>query len=156
MQSTPQILADATTRPAARTLDVESLTVRYGATLAVDDVTLAIKPREVIVDHADQTVKPTFHIASGDKVHLGAAGLGSFCWEADAAGADGLTVNEPEELLTQRSAEGCIGWRPILVVVIAAGVIGHDEERRLGALQPLPQGSPRQQIGRFAQVKSRQ
>jgi translocation and assembly module TamA len=35
----------------------------------------AIKPREVIVDHADQTVKPTFHIASGDKVRLGALQL---------------------------------------------------------------------------------
>jgi putative spermidine/putrescine transport system ATP-binding protein len=48
VQSTPQIPAGATTRPAARTLDVESLTVRYGATLAVDDVTLAIKPGEVV------------------------------------------------------------------------------------------------------------
>jgi translocation and assembly module TamA len=35
----------------------------------------AIRPREVIVDHADQTVKPTFHIAAGDKVRLGALRL---------------------------------------------------------------------------------
>ncbi|MFO1086112.1 MAG: ABC transporter ATP-binding protein [Reyranellaceae bacterium] len=38
----------ATTRPAARTLDVEDLTVRYGAALAVDGVTLAIEPGEVV------------------------------------------------------------------------------------------------------------
>src|SRR5277367_2282877 len=35
----------------------------------------AIRPREVIVDHADQTVKPTFHIAAGEKVRLGALQL---------------------------------------------------------------------------------
>jgi translocation and assembly module TamA len=35
----------------------------------------AIRPREVIVDHADQTVKPTFHISAGDKVRLGAVRL---------------------------------------------------------------------------------
>ena len=35
----------------------------------------AIRPREVIVDHADHTVKPTFHIASGDRVRLGAVRL---------------------------------------------------------------------------------
>jgi putative spermidine/putrescine transport system ATP-binding protein len=34
--------------PAARTLDVEELTVRYGQTLAVDGVTLAIEPGEVV------------------------------------------------------------------------------------------------------------
>ncbi|MCF8532458.1 MAG: ABC transporter ATP-binding protein [Reyranella sp.] len=34
--------------PAARTLDVEDLTVRYGAALAVDGVTLAIEPGEVV------------------------------------------------------------------------------------------------------------
>ena len=33
---------------AARTLDVEDLTVRYGAALAVDGVTLAIEPGEVV------------------------------------------------------------------------------------------------------------
>jgi translocation and assembly module TamA len=35
----------------------------------------AIHPREVIVDHADQTIKPTFHIAAGDRVRLGAVRL---------------------------------------------------------------------------------
>jgi putative spermidine/putrescine transport system ATP-binding protein len=39
---------EATTRPAARTLDVEDLSVRYGATLAVEDVTLCIEPGEVV------------------------------------------------------------------------------------------------------------
>ena len=38
----------AATRPAARTLDVEDLTVRYGQPLAVDGVTLAIEPGEVV------------------------------------------------------------------------------------------------------------
>jgi putative spermidine/putrescine transport system ATP-binding protein len=38
----------AMARPAARTLDVEDLTVRYGAALAVDGVTLAIEPGEVV------------------------------------------------------------------------------------------------------------
>jgi putative spermidine/putrescine transport system ATP-binding protein len=38
----------AATRPAARTLDVEDLTVRYGQALAVDGVTLAIEPGEVV------------------------------------------------------------------------------------------------------------
>jgi putative spermidine/putrescine transport system ATP-binding protein len=38
----------AATRPAARTLDVDDLTVRYGQTLAVDGVTLAIEPGEVV------------------------------------------------------------------------------------------------------------
>lgn len=31
----------------------------------------AIRPREVIVDHADKTVKPTYRIAAGDRVRLG-------------------------------------------------------------------------------------
>jgi putative spermidine/putrescine transport system ATP-binding protein len=35
-------------RPAARTLDVEDLTVRYGQALAVDGVTLSIEPGEVV------------------------------------------------------------------------------------------------------------
>jgi putative spermidine/putrescine transport system ATP-binding protein len=35
-------------RPAARTLDVEGLSVRYGQALAVDGVTLAIEPGEVV------------------------------------------------------------------------------------------------------------
>jgi putative spermidine/putrescine transport system ATP-binding protein len=35
-------------RPAARALDVEDLTVRYGPALAVDGVTLSIKPGEVV------------------------------------------------------------------------------------------------------------
>jgi putative spermidine/putrescine transport system ATP-binding protein len=39
---------EATARPAARTLDVEDLSVRYGATLAVEDVTLSIEPGEVV------------------------------------------------------------------------------------------------------------
>ena len=34
--------------PAGRTLDVEDLTVRYGQALAVDGVTLAIEPGEVV------------------------------------------------------------------------------------------------------------
>ena len=38
----------AATGPAARTLDVDDLTVRYGQTLAVDGVTLAIEPGEVV------------------------------------------------------------------------------------------------------------
>jgi putative spermidine/putrescine transport system ATP-binding protein len=38
----------AAERPAARALDVEELTVRYGAALAVDQVTLSIKPGEVV------------------------------------------------------------------------------------------------------------
>ena len=36
------------TTPAARTLDVEDLTVRYGQAVAVDGVTLAIEPGEVV------------------------------------------------------------------------------------------------------------
>ena len=40
-------LAPATTR-AGRTLDVEDLSVRYGATLAVDNVSLSIEPGEVV------------------------------------------------------------------------------------------------------------
>jgi putative spermidine/putrescine transport system ATP-binding protein len=38
----------ASARPAARTLDVDDLTVRYGQAVAVDGVTLAIKPGEVV------------------------------------------------------------------------------------------------------------
>jgi len=37
----------------------------------------AIRPREVVVDHADRSVKPTFHIAAGDRVKLGAVRLTS-------------------------------------------------------------------------------
>ena len=37
-----------TARPAGRTLDVEDVTVRYGAALAVDGVTLSIEPGEVV------------------------------------------------------------------------------------------------------------
>ncbi len=35
----------------------------------------AIRPREVVVDHADKTVKPTLRIAAGDRVRLGALRL---------------------------------------------------------------------------------
>ena len=35
----------------------------------------ALKPREVVVDHADDTVKPAFRIAAGDRVRLGAVRL---------------------------------------------------------------------------------
>jgi putative spermidine/putrescine transport system ATP-binding protein len=38
----------APARPAARTLDLEDLTVRYGQAVAVDGVTLAIEPGEVV------------------------------------------------------------------------------------------------------------
>ncbi len=31
----------------------------------------AVKPREVVVDHADHTVRPTLHVAAGSIVHLG-------------------------------------------------------------------------------------
>jgi translocation and assembly module TamA len=31
----------------------------------------AIHPRQVVVDHADHTMQPTFHLAAGDLVHLG-------------------------------------------------------------------------------------
>ena len=49
MQPTAKDEAPATTaRPTARTLDVEDLTVRYGQALAVDGVTLAIEPGEVV------------------------------------------------------------------------------------------------------------
>ena len=49
MQSIQNIESPAAaTRPAARTLDVEDLTVRYGQALAVDGVTLAIEPGEVV------------------------------------------------------------------------------------------------------------
>jgi putative spermidine/putrescine transport system ATP-binding protein len=49
VQSTLRNMAPVTSaRPAARTLDVEDLTVRYGQTLAVDGVTLAIEPGEVV------------------------------------------------------------------------------------------------------------
>jgi putative spermidine/putrescine transport system ATP-binding protein len=40
--------AAAASQPAARTLDVEELTVRYGQSVAVDGVTLSIKPGEVV------------------------------------------------------------------------------------------------------------
>src|SRR4029077_2351971 len=49
VQSIPSAQSPAAaTRPAARTLDVDDLTVRYGQTLAVDGVTLAIEPGEVV------------------------------------------------------------------------------------------------------------
>ena len=49
MQSTLTNRAPATAaRPAARTLDLEDLTVRYGQAVAVDGVTLAIEPGEVV------------------------------------------------------------------------------------------------------------
>ncbi|MFO1160544.1 MAG: ABC transporter ATP-binding protein [Reyranellaceae bacterium] len=48
MQTQQENFAAATARPAARTLDVEDLTVRYGSALAVDGVTLAIEPGEVV------------------------------------------------------------------------------------------------------------
>jgi len=45
----PKKYAPVTTAgPVARTLDVEDLTVRYGQALAVDGVTLAIEPGEVV------------------------------------------------------------------------------------------------------------
>ncbi|HYR67826.1 MAG TPA: ABC transporter ATP-binding protein [Reyranella sp.] len=49
MQSIQSVEAPAAaTQPAARTLDVEDLTVRYGQALAVDGVSLAIEPGEVV------------------------------------------------------------------------------------------------------------
>src|SRR5258708_33065135 len=49
VRSTPEETTSATAnRPAARTLDVEDLTVRYGQAGAVDGVTLAIEPGEVV------------------------------------------------------------------------------------------------------------
>jgi putative spermidine/putrescine transport system ATP-binding protein len=49
VQSSPQTTTSAAaSRPAARTLDVEDLTVRYGQAVAVDGVTLAIEPGEVV------------------------------------------------------------------------------------------------------------
>src|SRR5260370_26848749 len=49
MQSIQSVESPApATRPAARTLDLEDLTVRYGQALAVDGVTLAIEPGEVV------------------------------------------------------------------------------------------------------------
>ena len=49
MQSILRNMAPVTTAgPVARTLDVEDLTVRYGQALAVDGVTLAIEPGEVV------------------------------------------------------------------------------------------------------------
>src|SRR5712692_5548087 len=49
VQSTPEnTVSAAADRPAARTLDVEDLTVRYGQAVAVDGVTLAIEPGEVV------------------------------------------------------------------------------------------------------------
>lgn len=41
-------MQDVATNKAARTLDVEDLSVRYGQSLAVDGVTLAIEPGEVV------------------------------------------------------------------------------------------------------------
>jgi len=35
----------------------------------------ALEPREVIVDHADDTVRPTFHVAAGSRVTMGAVRL---------------------------------------------------------------------------------
>ena len=45
-----QALAPASPQaaPAGRTLDVDNLTVRYGAAVAVDGVSLAIEPGEVV------------------------------------------------------------------------------------------------------------
>jgi putative spermidine/putrescine transport system ATP-binding protein len=45
---TESTVASAVERPAARALDVEDLTVRYGQALAVERVTLSIKPGEVV------------------------------------------------------------------------------------------------------------
>ncbi|MBV8189308.1 MAG: ABC transporter ATP-binding protein [Alphaproteobacteria bacterium] len=46
--STNTSRSPAAERPAARALDVEDLCVRYGAALAVDGVTLSVKPGEVV------------------------------------------------------------------------------------------------------------
>jgi putative spermidine/putrescine transport system ATP-binding protein len=50
MEADVQALAPASSQvaPAGRTLDVDDLTVRYGAAVAVDGVTLAIEPGEVV------------------------------------------------------------------------------------------------------------
>ncbi len=50
MEADVQALAPASPQvaPAGRTLDVEDLTVRYGAAVAVDGVSLAIEPGEVV------------------------------------------------------------------------------------------------------------
>jgi putative spermidine/putrescine transport system ATP-binding protein len=46
--STDNTATPANRRPAARALDVEALTVRYGQAVAVEGVTLSIKPGEVV------------------------------------------------------------------------------------------------------------
>jgi putative spermidine/putrescine transport system ATP-binding protein len=46
--STDRRTSPTAERPAARALDVEDLTVRYGAALAVDGVTLSIRPGEIV------------------------------------------------------------------------------------------------------------
>src|SRR5262249_43293618 len=84
------------------------------------------------------------------------ARLGCFRWETHAARADGFPMNEAEELFGKRSTQGRIGGRPGVVVVVGIGVIGENEKRGLGPLQPLAQGRSRRQIGGFAQVESRQ
>jgi translocation and assembly module TamA len=78
--------------PAARTAALAALNLKSGAPgRAVDIVAAegrtiaalqklgyadaAIRPREVVVDHEDKSVKPTFHIAAGDRVRLGAVRL---------------------------------------------------------------------------------
>jgi putative spermidine/putrescine transport system ATP-binding protein len=48
VKSTLEITRSVAGTPVARALDVEGLSVRYGPTLAVDDVTLAIQPGEVV------------------------------------------------------------------------------------------------------------
>ena len=65
MQSIHSAESPATaTRPAARTLDVDELTVRYGQTLAVDGVTLAIDDDPAVIQqrHGLREVKRGIHV----------------------------------------------------------------------------------------------
>ena len=54
----------------------------------------AIRPREVVVDHADQSVKPTFRVAAGDRVRLGPVRL----------------MNK--DRVNQRWLAGMVTWKP--------------------------------------------
>jgi len=61
----------------------------------------AIHPREIVVDHADQTVKPTFHIAAGDRVRLGSVRL--------------MSKSRGKAGVQQRWLAGLTPWKPGVV-----------------------------------------
>lgn len=99
----------------------------------------AAQPREVIVDHADKTVRPTYKIAAGELVHLGSLkiigdGRSRRAWLESLAPWRPGEVYDPEDVgelerrlldtgvydsvtvsLAPKDQAGPDGWRPILL-----------------------------------------